>query len=59
MFHEEVLSRLARLDEGMFETMGSRVKEYEAVLDRKRVMEAEIGSLREKVRTLYCSAKFS
>ena len=48
-FHEEVLSRMTRLDEGMFETMGSRVKEYEHVLDRKIALEEELGPLRAKV----------
>lgn len=40
---------MARLDEGMHETMGSRVKEYEAVLDRKSVMQTELDRLRDQV----------
>ena len=52
-FHEEVLSRLTRLDEGMFQSMESRVKEYERVLDRKNNLEQELGPLRAKAsRTL-------
>lgn len=53
-FHEEVLSRLTRLDEGMFESMESRVKEYERVLDRKNNLEQELGPLREKASLMMC-----
>lgn len=47
---------MARLDEGMHETMGSRVKEYEAVLDGKSVMQIELDRLREQVRSALFSA---
>lgn len=40
---------MARLDEVMHESMGSRVKEYEAVLDRNKVLQSEVDGLRGKV----------
>ncbi|WWD02430.1 hypothetical protein V865_000469 [Kwoniella europaea PYCC6329] len=48
-FQEELMSRLGKLDENMYETMGSRVKEYESVLDRNRILQAEVESLRERL----------
>ncbi|OCF57407.1 hypothetical protein L486_04865 [Kwoniella mangroviensis CBS 10435] len=50
-FQEELMSRLSKLDENMYETMGSRVKEYESVLDRNRILQAEVDSLRERLET--------
>lgn len=48
-FHEEMLSRMSHLDDEMHETMGSRVKEYENVLEQNRRLLGELDSLREKV----------
>ncbi|WVQ68217.1 uncharacterized protein L199_006424 [Kwoniella botswanensis] len=48
-FQEELMSRLSKLDENMYETMGSRVKEYESVLDGNRILQAEVDSLRERL----------
>nr|XP_031860151.1 uncharacterized protein CI109_004516 [Kwoniella shandongensis]KAA5527223.1 hypothetical protein CI109_004516 [Kwoniella shandongensis] len=56
-FQEEVLARMAKLDENMHESMGSRVKEYEAVLDRNRVLQAEADELRDKLQ--YSIEEFS
>jgi hypothetical protein len=53
-FQEELLQRLGRLDESMHESMGSRVKEYESVLDRNRLLHGEIDSLRQKVSLTMC-----
>ncbi|WWC63180.1 uncharacterized protein I303_105780 [Kwoniella dejecticola CBS 10117] len=46
---EELMARLNKLDENMYESMGSRVKEYESVLDRNRILQAEVDSLRERL----------
>ncbi|WWC93631.1 hypothetical protein V866_000466 [Kwoniella sp. B9012] len=48
-FQEELMSRLSKLDENMYEAMGSRVKEYESVLDRNRILQAEVDFLRERL----------
>jgi hypothetical protein len=48
-FQAEMLQRLSRLDESMHESMGSRVKEYESVLDRNRLLHGEMDLLRQKV----------
>lgn len=37
------------MDDEMHETMGSRVKEYENVLEQNRRLLGELDSLREKV----------
>lgn len=52
-----MLQRLGRLDESMHESMGSRVKEYESVLDRNRLLHGEIDSLRQKVRLGYVAVR--
>ncbi|WVW85743.1 hypothetical protein I302_107781 [Kwoniella bestiolae CBS 10118] len=48
-FQEELMGRLSKLDENMYESMGSRVKEYEGVLDRNRILQGEVDSLRERL----------
>ncbi|OCF40826.1 hypothetical protein I317_05361 [Kwoniella heveanensis CBS 569] len=48
-FQEEVMARFGKLDEHMHETMGSRVKEYEAVLDRNRILQGEVDGLRGRL----------
>lgn len=53
-FQEELLQRLGRLDESMHESMGLRVKEYESVLDRNRLLHGELDSLRQKVSLTTC-----
>ncbi|WWC71672.1 uncharacterized protein I206_105630 [Kwoniella pini CBS 10737] len=46
---EEIMARLNKLDENMYESMGSKVKEYETVLDRNRTLQSEVDSLRERL----------
>ncbi|WVQ99911.1 hypothetical protein IAU59_007054 [Kwoniella sp. CBS 9459] len=48
-FQEEVMARFGKLDEHMHESMGSRVKEYEAVLDRNRILQGEVDGLRGRL----------
>ncbi|WVQ74794.1 hypothetical protein IAR50_004400 [Cryptococcus sp. DSM 104548] len=51
-FHEEIMSRISRLDEDMHESMGSRVKEYGEALSENRRLTGEVDNLREKLGQL-------
>ncbi|WVF72698.1 hypothetical protein IAT40_007516 [Kwoniella sp. CBS 6097] len=48
-FQEDVMARFGKLDEHMHESMRSRVKEYEAVLDRNRILQGEVDGLRGRL----------
>ncbi|WVO17744.1 hypothetical protein L204_105442 [Cryptococcus depauperatus] len=48
-FHEEALSRMGKLDDAMHESMESRVKEYENVLEQNRKLGGEVEGLRTKL----------
>ncbi|WVQ81990.1 hypothetical protein IAT38_004117 [Cryptococcus sp. DSM 104549] len=50
-FQDEVLSRMSRLDDEMHESMGSRVKEYENVLEQNRGLLSDVEGLRVKLDT--------
>ena len=51
-FHEEISSRISRLDERAIDALGARTKEDKMTSDQNWVLEEEITTLREKVSQL-------
>ncbi|ODN92779.1 hypothetical protein L198_05574 [Cryptococcus wingfieldii CBS 7118] len=50
-FHEEIISRISKLDDDMHESMGSRVKEYGEALGENRRLTGEVDTLRQKLES--------
>ncbi|WWC90815.1 uncharacterized protein L201_005752 [Kwoniella dendrophila CBS 6074] len=48
-FQEQLMERLTKLDQNMSDSKESREREHESVLDRNRILQGEVDSLRDRL----------